>query len=100
MSSVENYELRKQNVVTWSAFLGALTLVGLIVGGAWAILSWQYTENNRLRKELTDTRIAVVKDTVTKVELHDTLKEFSDRIDKRLDKLEVRLLDGHFSGSK
>jgi hypothetical protein len=82
-----------RNVVTWSAFLGAFTLVGLVVGGAWSILSWQYTENNRLRKELTDLQIAVVKESVTRPELHEIMKELSDRFDKRIDKLEARILD-------
>lgn len=77
--------------ITWSALVTAMTLGLAIVGGAVGILNWQYSESNRLRAEVMETRLAVARDQVTRAEFRDVLKELVVRIDGRLDRIENRL---------
>lgn len=77
--------------MTWAALVGAMTLGLAIVGGSTSILNWLYQENNRLRAEITETRLAVARDQVTRSEFRDVLKELVIRIDGRLDRIESRL---------
>lgn len=77
--------------VTWAALVAALSIGITIVGGAIAILNWLYTENNRLRAEITAVRIEFVRDQVTRPELKEALDEITTRIEKRLDRIEAAM---------
>lgn len=82
---------RPSTAVTWAALVTAMTLGLAIIGGATSILNWLYQENNRLRSEIIDTRLAIARDQVTRSEFRDVLKELVVRIDGRLDRIENRL---------
>lgn len=84
-------EERRQTVVTWSAIVTAITIGVTIVTGSWSILNWLYRENNRLRAEVTEHRVQMAKDTVTRPELRDIMKEYFVQIDARLGRIEKRL---------
>lgn len=84
-------------VVTWSALVAGIGVALTIVGGSTGILQWLYRENNELRKEIAAIRIESAQNQVTKREMQTIVGEMSSRLEKRLDRLEARILS---SGNK
>ena len=84
-------ESRRALLVTWGG-LGASIAIGVtVVGGALGILNWLYNENNRMRAELTEARIAMVSQQVTKAEFYQAVKELNDRFERGFDRIEKRI---------
>ena len=77
--------------VTWAALLAALTMAISIVGGAIGVLNWGYVENTRLRAELTQVRIELAANAVSKNEFKEALKDLALQIDARLARIENKL---------
>lgn len=92
MTEIRNGSARPSPVVvTWAALVSAVAIVLTIVGGSSAILNWLYTENNRLRAEITAVRIEFARTQVTRPELKEVITEITSRIEKRLDRIEAVL---------
>lgn len=82
---------QRKEVVTWASLITALTMAITIIGGAVAILNWLYSENNRLRGEITAVRIEIAANQVSKNEFKESLKELAVQIDARLARIENKL---------
>ena len=92
MTEVKKDESKRALLVTWGGGLGSAIAIGVtVVGGAIAILNWLYTENNRMRSELTEARIAIVSQQVTKAEFYQAIKEVNERFERGFDRLEKRI---------
>ncbi|MFY9736482.1 MAG: hypothetical protein WAL02_15335 [Rhodoplanes sp.] len=85
-------ESKRALLVTWGGLGSAIAIGITVVGGAIAILNWLYTENNRMRSELTEARIAIVSQQVTKAEFYQAIKETNERFERGLDRLEKRII--------
>jgi hypothetical protein len=86
-------ESKRALIVTWGG-LGAATAIGItVVGGALGILNWLYSENNRMRAELTAVRIEVASQQVTKAEFTQSVKELREQFERSFDRLEKRMGD-------
>lgn len=95
-------ESHREAIVTWGSLIAAATIAFGLVGGATAILTWQYSESNRVRADVTSLQIEVAKNQVTKPEFQQSIKELkaefkqntqdlSERFDRGLDRIEKRL---------
>lgn len=78
-------------VITWASLITAMTMALTIIGGSLGILNWLYSENNRLRGEITAVRIEVASNQVSKHEFKESLKDLAAQIDARLARIENKL---------
>lgn len=81
----------RASTVTWASLIAALTIALTIIGGAIGILNWLYTENNRLRAEITSVRVEIAGNQVSRNEFRESLKELAAQIDTRLARIEGKL---------
>lgn len=82
---------QKSVVVTWASLITATTMALTIIGGSIGILNWLYSENNRLRGEITAVRIEIAANQVSKNEFKESLKDLAAQIDARLARIENKL---------
>ncbi len=85
---------RPSTAVTWSALVAAISLALLIIGSAVGILNWLYVENNHLRDQITALNVQIARDTVSRPELKEALRDLTRLIEKRLDRLEEVVVTG------
>ena len=78
-------------VITWASLITATTMALTIIGGSIGILNWLYSENNRLRSEITSVRIEIAANQVSKSDFKESLKDLSMQIDARLARIENKL---------
>ena len=64
-------------------------MIGTIVLGSAAILNWIYRELNAIRRDASEIKLAMAKEYVT----IDNLREFEQRIERSLVRIETRLDD-------